>query len=253
MGFSPVEAGQEKVMKMFFHKPAALVNRQMLFTVTGTPTGGTFKVKAADPVGTYETIAIAYNAAAATVQSALETLTPIGSGNVTVSGSAGGPWTLEFIAALAATPINLMTLSNNSLTGGSSPSVSITSIQQGVGTIERYYYLGLSQSKRSVLTEAVTLSSINETTGTGYMRQPIKTDTAEFAALLTGGFWQVTTPVKNFTAGAGDWSDQESIFLTNVPSGTVGTVIDVRDITTITLGNGQTQGYNAVIAWKATA
>jgi len=253
MGFSPVQEGQETIMKLFFHKTAALVNCAQLFTVTGTPTGGTFKLKSADPVGTYETSAIAYNASAGTVQAALEALSPIGAGNVSVAGSAGGPWTATFILALAATPINLMTLSNNSLTGGTAPSVSITSSAVGVGTIPQYYYLGLSQSNRATLTETVTLATINEVTGTGYARIAIKTNTAEWVALLTGGYWQVTSAIANFTATAANWTEQKSLFLTNVPSGVGGKLIDVRDIVAITLGNGQTQGYDGVVAWKATA
>lgn len=253
MGFSPVQVGQEKILKGFFHKPAALANARHLITVTGGPGGGTFKLKAADPVGTYETGTIAYNAAAATVQAALEALSPIGSGNVTVTGSAGGPWTVEFIAALAATPIALETLSVNSLTGGSSPSVTITSSQTGVGTIPQYYYLGLSQQNRATLGEAITLAGIQEVTGTGYARKPIKTNTSEWVALLTGGYWQVTSIIANFTAGSGDWTVQRSLFLCDVPSGSGGTVIDVRDITEITLGNTETQGYDAVVAWKAPA
>jgi hypothetical protein len=41
-------------------------------------------------------IGIAYNASAATLQEILEAMPNIGTGNVAVSGSAGGPWTVEF-------------------------------------------------------------------------------------------------------------------------------------------------------------
>lgn len=253
MGLSPVKDGQEHILKMVFHKPAAIVNCQQLITVTGTPTGGTFKLKSADPVGTYETISIAYNAAAATVQSALETLTPIGSGNVSVTGSAGGPWTVEFIVDLAGTPIPLLFMSVNALTGGSSPSVTVTSSVVGVGTIEQYYYLGLSQSDRTTLGETVTLSTVNEVTGTGYARKPIKTDSAEWVALFTGGFWQVTSAVANFTAAAGNWTIQKALFICTVPTGTSGRIIDLRDITPITLADTETQGYDGVVRWQNTA
>ncbi len=67
-------------------------------TVTlGTQSSGTFTL-------TYKgqtTATIAYNAASAAVQTALQALSTIGAGNATVSGSAGGPYTVTFAAALA--------------------------------------------------------------------------------------------------------------------------------------------------------
>lgn len=67
-----------------------------------------------------ETIDIAGSAAltAATVQSALENLRPIKAGNVSVSGSAGGPFTISFAGGrLANANIPLITV-NDSTTGG---------------------------------------------------------------------------------------------------------------------------------------
>ena len=60
-------------------------------------TGGTFTLKS----GAKTTAAIAYNAKASAVQSALEALSTIGKGNVSVAGEAGGPYTVTFIGALA--------------------------------------------------------------------------------------------------------------------------------------------------------
>jgi len=57
-------------------------------------TAGTFKLG----VGESETDAIAFDAAAAAVQAALEAV--VGEGNVAVSGDAGGPWTVDFTGAL---------------------------------------------------------------------------------------------------------------------------------------------------------
>jgi len=253
MGFSPVNEGQEYILKLIFHAPLALVNCEQLITITGTPAGGSYKLSAGDPVGTIETISIAYNAADSTVQAALETLTAIGAGNVLVTGSAGGPYTVEFIGDLAAKPIPLLYMSTNALTGGSSPTVVVTSSVVGEGTIPQFYYLGLSQDDRATLTEAVSLASINEVTGTGYARIPVKTDIAEWVPLFTGGFWQVTSAVVNFTADAGDWDEQKSLFLTDAPEGTDGTVIDVRDIVAITLAEDETQGYDGVVRWADTA
>lgn len=66
-------------------------------TINGSPTGGQFFLVFGDQA----TTALAYNAASSAVQSALRALTAIGSGNVTVSGSAGGPYTVTFAGSLA--------------------------------------------------------------------------------------------------------------------------------------------------------
>lgn len=76
---------------------------QSQFTVTigGSPTGGTFPLS----FGGQTASGIAYNATAAAVQSALEALSSIGSGNVTVTGSAGGPYsvTINAVGTLSST------------------------------------------------------------------------------------------------------------------------------------------------------
>jgi hypothetical protein len=98
-------------------------------TVTGSPTGGTFTLT----FGANTTSTIAFNASAATVQSALTALASIGSSNASVAGSAGGPWTVEFVSGKGNASQSLITLGTNSLTGGSSPSVSIARVQAGSG------------------------------------------------------------------------------------------------------------------------
>ena len=67
-------------------------------TVTVAASAGTFTLALAGGV----TAAIAFNAAAADVQTALEAV--VGSGNVAVSGSAGGPWTVSFKNAQGGQP-----------------------------------------------------------------------------------------------------------------------------------------------------
>jgi len=88
-------------------------------TITGTPTGGTFTL-------TFDgdtTEPIAFDAAFATVKAALESLASIEDGDVTVSGSAGGPYTVTF--ALAVGNVPQMTASGAGLTGGTSPDVTV--------------------------------------------------------------------------------------------------------------------------------
>ena len=56
---------------------------------------------------------IAYNATAATVQTALEGLSNIAPGDVVVTGNAGGPYTVEFTGAYANTDVNALTATPN--------------------------------------------------------------------------------------------------------------------------------------------
>ncbi len=79
----------------------------------GSPSAGTFTL-------TYKaqtTSALAYNASAAAVQTALLALSSIGTGNVTVTGSAGGPYSVVFAGTLAQ-DTTAMTGSGGGLTGG---------------------------------------------------------------------------------------------------------------------------------------
>lgn len=104
------------------------LNEKQFVRILGTATGGTFTL-------TFDgatTGAIAYNASAATVQSALEALSNIASGDVSVSGSAGGPWTVEFTGNYANSDVVLMTGDGASITkAGTSYSVVVQTIVQG--------------------------------------------------------------------------------------------------------------------------
>lgn len=107
---------------------AANVDEVQTVTITGSPSGGTFTLTYSGQT----TAAIAYNAAASAVQSALVALSNIGVGDVTVTGSAGGPYTVTFGGVLADQNVAALTASGASLTGGSSPSVSISTPTAGV-------------------------------------------------------------------------------------------------------------------------
>lgn len=95
-------------------------------TVTGIPTGGTFTLTYAGVAS----VAIAYNAAGATVQAALEGITGIGAGNVTVTGT--GPYTVTFKNVLGGLDVSPLALGTNALTGGTAPSVSVVETTPGV-------------------------------------------------------------------------------------------------------------------------
>jgi hypothetical protein len=81
--------------------------------------------------GGYTTAGIAYNATAAVVQTALEALTSFGTGNVTVTGSNGGPYTVTFVGSLGLAAQSTMTASAAGLTGGT-PSIAVASTTSGV-------------------------------------------------------------------------------------------------------------------------
>src|SRR5258708_7146908 len=74
-------------------------------TVNGSPGGGTFSLV----LDGHETAAVAYNAAASVLQTALRALTNIGPGGCSVSGSAGGPYTVTFSGNLVNLAISTMT------------------------------------------------------------------------------------------------------------------------------------------------
>jgi hypothetical protein len=97
-------------------------------TVNGTPTGGTFTLSS----GGNTTSALAYNAAASAVQTAIRAFGGIYAG-VTVSGSAGGPYTVTFPDATTnvQAPSAPFSADGSGLTGGTSPSVTVASTGQG--------------------------------------------------------------------------------------------------------------------------
>ena len=71
-------------------------------TLTIDATGGTFTLDLDGQV----TSAIAFDATAAAVDSALEALPVLGAGDVTVTGAAGGPYTITFTGAFAKTDVD---------------------------------------------------------------------------------------------------------------------------------------------------
>lgn len=99
-------------------------------TIGGSPTGGTFTVT----FGGQTTTGVAYNATAATLQTALQALSSIGANNVTVTGSAGGPYTLTFVNALGKQDVAQVTASAAGLTGGSPTITPATTTAGSAGT-----------------------------------------------------------------------------------------------------------------------
>lgn len=98
-------------------------------TITGSPTGGTFTLT----FNGQTTAGIAYNAAAAAVQSALEALSNIAPGDVVVAGGPlpGTSVTVTFSGTYAGTDVAQMTASGAGLTGGTTPAVAVTTTTPG--------------------------------------------------------------------------------------------------------------------------
>jgi len=106
----------------------AAVNEVQKIAIQGTATGGTFTLTYAGQT----TSAIAYNASAATVDTALEALSNIGVGDVNVTGPSGGPWLVEFTGALAGGDRAQIT-ATSSLTGSAASNVTVTTTTASSG------------------------------------------------------------------------------------------------------------------------
>lgn len=103
-------------------------NEQQTVTVTGAPTGGTFTLT----FNGATTAAIAFNAAAAAVTTALEALPNIGPGNVVSTGGAlpGTPVVITFQNQLGRQNVPVMTAAH-AFTGGTSPAIAVTTTTAG--------------------------------------------------------------------------------------------------------------------------
>ena len=104
-------------------------NEVQTLTVTGTPTGGsvalTFQGQTTAP--------IAYNAAASAVQSAMEALSNVNSGDVTAGGGPlpGSAVTLTFGGRYAAADVPRVAADGSGLTGGTNPTAAVDVTTEG--------------------------------------------------------------------------------------------------------------------------
>lgn len=98
-------------------------------TITGTPTGGTFPLVFNGQVSA----GVPYNATASQVQTALQALSSIGSGNVTCTGGPlpGTAVVCAFSGTLATGRQPLLLTGSGGLTGGTSPAVSVAHTTPG--------------------------------------------------------------------------------------------------------------------------
>jgi hypothetical protein len=109
--------------------PAAGTDEVQTVTVTGSPTGGTYTLTFSGQT----TSAIAFDATASAVQSALEALSNIDSGDVVCAGGPhpGTPITVTFGGQYDGEDVPQMTASGAGLTGGTTPTVTVTTTTPG--------------------------------------------------------------------------------------------------------------------------
>lgn len=96
-------------------------------TVNGSPTGGTFTLASGG-----NTYVAAYNATGATIQTAVQAWGGLYAA-VTVTGSAGGPYTITFpnVASNVTAPAAAFQANGKALTGGTNPSVTVAATGAG--------------------------------------------------------------------------------------------------------------------------
>ncbi len=161
------------------------VNNVQSLTFTGTVSGGSFTLSVTTGGVTAVTAAIAWNATAIQVQMALELLSNVGAGNVTVTGgpAPGTPFAVTFTNYLGSRVIPVM-VRVNSLTG-STPEVVPAEVTAGVqGRISSTAFFAFSNDWE---TDASALGD-PATGGYGYEfgHPPANTD---------GPFWNSPNPI----------------------------------------------------------
>lgn len=223
-------------------------------TLAGT-NGGTFTLTFTSQAGqnAQTTSAIAYNATAATVQTAIAALSNVGAGNVTVTGSAGGPYTIVFTKAIGPTG-NL----TSSVTGLSASQT--TAAQALWGTVSATTVAAASWGSLTGLTLVINTISVSLTglTTAAGLKSAIDTAaipgittavsgtqvviTATGEALVLSGTGLGTSPGLQLTAGTTTALDgltlvinTHSLSLTGTATATaLKTLVDTATITGIT-------------------
>jgi len=141
-----------------YNAPASVgINEVQRVSITGAPTGGTFTlgynevqrvtISGSPTSGSFTltfngqtTGAIAFNASAAAVQTALEALSNIAPGDVSVTGGPGPnvAYDITFLGTYAITNVTQMTADGSLLGGGSAPSVAVSTTTDGESTTLTY-------------------------------------------------------------------------------------------------------------------
>ena len=215
--------------------------------LTGAPTGGTFTLT----FGGQTTSNIAYNASASAVQSDLAALTSVGSGNVVVTAAVNGGWEVRFAGTLAGQFQTQMTANGSGLTGGTSPSVVVSTLSLGgdagnvvdvtdpKGIVNRTYSDPLGRAVQTIedFTDGAVTDSSNKTTDYTYNSAGMTSLTAE----LTGGTGQTTAWVYGVSQSTSSGIDSNDIVgATEYPDPTTGLASSGQEETTTVNALGDT-------------
>lgn len=128
-------------------------NEVQLLTPGGTISGGTWTIT----FGGQTTSALAYNANAAAIQAALELLSTVGTGNVSVTGGpiSSGSVTLTFQNALGNTNVAQVTVGTGSLTGTAPTLTPSTTTAGSAGTQGTFDVVDLTATSGQQLPKAL--------------------------------------------------------------------------------------------------
>jgi hypothetical protein len=194
------------------------VNEVQTVSLTGNPTGGHFTLTFNEQT----TSNIQHNASAATVLGKLENLSTIAAGAITVTGSAGGPWTVTFIGELGSQNVPTIT-GADTLTGGTSPAVSVSTATAGVaGTsvADRTFWL----EPGSLFLEIDDCTVINDVTGLGIASWE---ERSEGPSAAHGIYTYIQLETSYLTSVEMGFERNEDIFGTSL-SNTLGTEVTVN-------------------------
>ena len=214
--------------------------------LTGSPTGGTFTLT----FGGDTTSGIAYNATAATVQTALQGLTSIGSGNALVIAAPGGGWEVRFAGTLAGKYQARITASGTSLTGGTTPAVVVSTISIGGDAgraatttdpralVSRSYADALGRTVRTVenFVDGAVADADDKTTNFTYNSVGMTSLTAQ----LTGGGGQTTAWVYGVTQTDSGITSNDVVGETRWPDPSTGAASGSEEETVTVNALGQT-------------
>jgi hypothetical protein len=170
VSFKNAQGGQSQPAMVADASKLTAANTQQ--TVTVTASGGHFTLS----LGGETTVSIAYNAAATDVQAALEALVAVGTGNVAVTGNAGGPWTVEFKGALAGQPVAVVAATDVDLAGtghavavavaqagGAAVSVAIVAPGHDVGgEVKKYVVVRANGANTGIILIGTTVSNVGD-------------------------------------------------------------------------------------------
>lgn len=189
--------------------PVDGTNEVQTLTVNGSPTGGTYRLAFEG----YTTAAIAFDAAAAAVQTALRALPSIGTAGVGVAGSAGGPYTITFAGNLAKLAVPLITVPYNNLTGGTAPAnpptvaettPGVTATGRGIAVGGKYVDTDDGTEYRNTGTPLEPTWATTDAIDTGELAPGVLAATAPGRALMADDYFNVATADAKFADDALD-------------------------------------------------